>query len=74
MDNIELKPCPFCGSKAVIKANKKICVWCQCTKCNAITDGYFPNINDENTVLENIEKAKKMAISNWNIRARGENK
>ena len=30
----ELKPCPFCGGKAVIKAvnrNYGLTIWCQCT-------------------------------------------
>lgn len=38
----ELKMCPFCGGRAVMKAaNKKygFTIWCQCRKCGAKTRG-----------------------------------
>ena len=39
----ELKPCPFCGSKAEVWISKYYCesfVKICCTKCFAETDGY----------------------------------
>ena len=47
MQEVELKPCPFCGGKAVVKATTKrngFTIWCECSKCYAKTEGYCPNI------------------------------
>ena len=54
----ELKTCPFCGGKAVIKAvnrNYGLTIWCQCTKCDARTEGYCPDTNNEYATIDNIE-------------------
>ena len=70
----ELKPCPFCGEKAIIKAvdkNYGFTIWCQCKdgNCGARTVGYCPDTNNEDNSLENIERCKNKAIGAWNRRA-----
>lgn len=68
----ELKPCPFCGGKAIIKAfNKKygFAIWCQCKECCARTDEYCPNTDNEDTAIDNIESCKAKAVEQWNRRA-----
>lgn len=68
-----LEPCPFCGGKATIKAKEKretgFTIWCECKVCRAKTEGYCPNIKNEDKALENIEESKTMAIKLWNRRA-----
>ena len=71
MQEIELKPCPFCGGKAVVKATTKrigFAIWCECSECNAKTVGYYPNIEKEDDSLANIENCKNRAIELWNRR------
>lgn len=68
----ELKPCPFCGGKSVIKAVNKnygLTIWCQCNKCGARTEGYCPNTNKEDETMESIEQCKNKAVILWNRRA-----
>lgn len=70
-----LKPCPFCGGEAIIKATVKsygFTIWCACEKCNARTEGFCPDTNRENDTMENIEECKKRAIKEWNRRANDE--
>lgn len=69
----ELKPCPFCGGKAIIKAvdkNYGFTIWCQCKdgNCGARTAGYCPDTSNEDNSLENIERCKNKAIEAWNRR------
>lgn len=67
----ELKPCPFCGGKATLKAVTKsygLTIWCACD-CGARTDGYCPDTNKEDDTIENIEECKKRAVKKWNRRA-----
>ena len=68
----ELKSCPFCGGKSVIKAVNKnygLTIWCQCNKCGARTEGYCPNTNKEDETMESIEQCKNKAVILWNRRA-----
>ncbi len=69
----ELKPCPFCGKKAIIKATTKtdvgFTIWCECSSCNAKTMGYCAYMKNENNTIDNIEQSKQHAISAWNRRA-----
>lgn len=68
----ELKPCPFCGGKSVIKAVNKnygLTIWCQCNECGARTEGYCPNTNKEDETMESIEQCKNKTVILWNRRA-----
>lgn len=69
----ELKPCPFCGGKAIIKAvdkNYGFTIWCQCKECYARTDGYCPNTDNEDKTIDSIESCKVRAVERWNRRAK----
>lgn len=71
----ELKPCPFCGGEGVLKAVNKsygFTIWCQCRECGSRTEGYCPDMNNEDTDIENIEICKNRAIAMWNRRANDE--
>ena len=72
----ELKPCPFCGGKAKVKATKKdyveFTIWCEC-ECGAQTEEFCPDTNKEDDTMANIEESKKRAIKAWNRRANDEN-
>lgn len=76
MESTELKPCPFCGGRAVLKAKTKhgigFTIWCECSKCHSKIDGYCPNIESEDNSLESIEHCKNSAIKAWNRRADNE--
>ena len=70
----ELKPCPFCGEEAKIRAVNKsygFTIWCQC-ECGARTQGYCPNTDHEVTTMSNIEQCKNKAMEAWNRRANDE--
>lgn len=70
----ELKPCPFCGGKAIIKAVTKsygFTIWCAC-KCGARTEGFCPDTSKEDDTMENIEEYTKRAIKSWNRRTNDE--
>ena len=71
----ELKPCPFCGGEAVIKAvnrNYGLTIWCQYLKCDARTEGYCPDTNNEDATIDNIENCKNRALEQWNRRVNDE--
>lgn len=68
---IELKPYPFCGEKASMRGgavHNSFTIWCQCTKCDAKTTGYCPDINQSESSLESIEDCKILAAEKWNKR------
>nr|DAF22419.1 MAG TPA: restriction alleviation protein [Caudoviricetes sp.] len=71
----ELKPCPFCGGKPVLKFEKRSScgrgrvIRVECTKCYVGIYGYSPDLNCEETALDNIENCKRNAIRDWNRRA-----
>lgn len=70
-DTGELKPCPFCGGEAKIKATqegKDLKIWCQCQKCHARTTGYYANTEWENNTMQNIMQSKTNAVEEWNKR------
>lgn len=72
MNETELKPCPFCGGKASVKAiNKKdvgFTIWCECDKCGAKAGWSCPNIEKEDDFSEIIRDSKGNAIKKWNSR------
>ena len=63
MSNTELKPCPFCGGKAVVHVNDGVRV--VCTECRAtsqcLVDG-FSQGRPMGTAVDSVVKA-------WNRRA-----
>lgn len=59
----ELKPCPFCGGKAVVHVNNGVCVIC--TQCNCRTGGLVDGTSQgkpNGGAIENV-------IEKWNSRA-----
>lgn len=73
MEGIALKPCPFCGGEAKLKAfysyNTGFTIWCQCGECDAKTSGYCPDISNEDDAIDNIEGYTRRAVEKWNRRA-----
>ena len=66
-DEIELKPCPFCGAKAEFLSgyyNDLMSARVECTRCLASTyadsDTYY---------RKSIEELETMVVENWNRRA-----
>ena len=59
--SIELKTCPFCGGRAVMR------------KCGARTEGYCPDMNHEDNTITSIEECKDRAAKVWNNRAESAN-
>ena len=63
-DEIELKPCPFCGAEAEFTSgyyNDLMSARVECTRCSASTyadsDTYYNR---------SIEELEKMVVENWN--------
>lgn len=66
MSNTELKPCPFCGGKAVIHVEDGVRV--VCTECDStskcLVDGYAQG-KPTGSAVDSVVKA-------WNRRAKNE--
>ena len=62
MSEIKLKPCPFCGEKAILERDR-IGLYCaQCTNCGCMTTFQFD-------FGEGEEASKRKAADVWNRRA-----
>ena len=59
----ELKPCPFCGGRAVVHVNNGVCVIC--TQCNCRTAGLV----DGTAQGKPTGGAIKSVVEKWNQRA-----
>jgi formate dehydrogenase maturation protein FdhE len=71
----ELKPCPFCGSKAIIK----IASWtgvpyvmCSNNKCVCQPNTYGKFCEGTYAECKTPEQAKKLSIEIWNTRSEDE--
>lgn len=60
----DLKPCPFCGGKAVLHVSKGDGVFAVCTKCQSRTVGACDTIVDG----EYAEGAAALVVKFWNKR------
>lgn len=71
MDDVKLKPCPFCGGKASLKFEDGKFGWppdlnyVKCVECGARGSVYYSDLRDE------LYKAK-LAIAAWNRRSTDE--
>ena len=78
----ELKPCPFCGSRAIAKARSYgtyntsdallIRFEIRCEKCNAMRDGTYGEIYiclSDTGELDVFRDDRENAIAAWNRRA-----
>lgn len=62
--NMELKPCPFCGSKASLYVSEKSGICVICIKCKATSSSYLDSISS----LKFCGSATEHAIEAWNKR------
>ena len=72
---MELKPCPFCGSKDVCIYDNSVFFdmdkgplgyhWVECLDCDARSGNHF----DADSAILGYENGKDGAIAAWNIRA-----
>ena len=60
----ELKPCPFCGGKAIELVNLTGDFYCICEQCKATTKMFGLHVTNDS-----IENAKEKATNAWNRRA-----
>lgn len=66
MNEITLKPCPFCGGEAVINVGEGVCVICRECGCRTIS------LVDGNSQGKPNGDAIYRVIDKWNRRARNE--
>ena len=62
MSKIKLKPCPFCGEKAILKRDRVGLYCAKCTNCGCMTTFQFDFDEGE-------EVSKRKAADVWNRRA-----
>ncbi len=69
-----IKPCPFCGSNALVRMHDG-CAIVECSeKCEIRTKSVIETDQHYRFTLENIEKAFDNAIEDWNTRHIGTEK
>ena len=69
----DISPCPFCLSKAKMRAKYDrtgISVWVECEGCHIQTQSYYPQTDNEETLLDNLERCEQKAAEDWNKRMR----
>ncbi len=70
-EQINLKPCPFCGSEAEIRAYTATTQFVQCIKCNAGTTACETSEeacllwNKRNTLLVRLRKVVRTWLNKW---------
>lgn len=78
-DELNLKPCPFCGGKAEFYVKKHIvsemksywCIGVCCTKCNLILPKLYSLTLalGTNAEIQAIADERQRAVDDWNRRA-----
>lgn len=73
MKTPELKPCPFCGSKAQIVFDSKDGTWfIRCEDCYAKSEGWSNGNATPEDLFFAIEEAVEAAVHAWNRRVTDE--
>lgn len=68
---IRLSYCPCCLSEAKMRARHDaagISVWVECEGCHIRTQSYYPETDNEETLLDNLEQCKRKAAEDRNRR------
>ena len=68
-----LKPCPFCGGRAVMLIESKVlarCVWVECTGCRVTGPmiEYGSAYEDISELDAKLREARRQAAASWNTR------
>lgn len=68
-----LKPCPFCGGRAIMLIESKVlarCVWVECSSCRVTGPmiEYGSLYEDINELDARLRTARSQAAENWNMR------
>ena len=69
-----LKPCPFCGGRAVMLIESRVlarCVWVECSSCKVTGPmiEYGSAWEDMALLDARLREARSQAAANWNTRA-----
>lgn len=70
----KLKPCPFCGSTAIMLVEPKVlnrCVWVECTECKTTSPmlEYKADTDDMIELCNRLRDTQQKAAAFWNTRA-----
>ena len=68
-----LKPCPFCGGRAVQMIQSKVlarCVWVECSECRVTSPmiEYKGDTEDVKELDAKLREARRQAAASWNTR------
>lgn len=69
-----LKPCPFCGGRAIMLIESKVlarCVWVECSSCKVTGPmiEYGSLYEDLSELDARLRDARRQAAASWNTRA-----
>ena len=70
----ELKPCPFCGGRAIMLIESKVlarCVWIECSECKTTSPmlEYGAAWEDNRALDVKLRQARSKVSTFWNTRA-----
>ena len=73
----DIKPCPFCGGRAVSIVKPKIlvrCVWIECSECRVTTPmlEYKSDTEDVKELDARLRETRRQVTAFWNTRAGGD--
>lgn len=76
MNEIKLKPCPFCGGRANVImercAENKYSISVKCSKCSVKTSSYTADLLIKESALKSISDCVDLAVKKWNGRVDGD--